>query len=443
MSGRAREVDPDVRAAALLSACCGRSAARGRCGCPADGTPRYGAVEHPGELGAAGPLAAPVLAELARIAGGAPTPNRVRLLLDGTQSYAAMLSLIDGARERIRFENFIFRADAAGHAFAAALQRRAEEGVDVRVLHDPFGSLMSRRAPIGLRFRRSPVQVRVYNPPRLSRAFLRDGRDHRKLVAADGAVAVVGGMCLADVWIGNCVSRCTWRDSAVEVEGPAAEALEREFDGLWARGRSFTRRPAAPASRRPKRGDARVARAHGRVPVRVLADRPGERRVERALVVVLDAAEREVFLTTPYLVPTAAVCGALCRAAARGVAVEVLVPAHNNHRVVALTMTRALRVLLRAGVVVRLWQGPLVHAKTVVVDGRWSLLGSSNLDPLSLVRNAELNLEIHGGAFGEQLRETFARDCRAAERLTQEMLARSGPALDGLAWVASRFARWQ
>lgn len=404
-------------ARALLRRCCSQKA-QGACTCPAPDPLEAPWISAPGDPGSL--LSPALLRRLLEVTGRAPTRgNRVRLLLDGTAAYGAMLELVEAAEQEVRFENFIFRDDAVGRAFARALRDRADQGVDVRVLHDPFGSLMSRRAPIGFRFHRSPAWVRVYNPPRPSAAFVRDGRDHRKLVVQDGQRAVVGGMCLADVWIGNCFERCTWRDSAVLAEGEAASQAAAEFDRMWARGRSFT-----PRTRRSGAGPAHKSTPpvvpRGDVPVRVLADERGTRRTERALVHVLDAAGSDAFLTTPYLLPTGPLARALCAAARRGVDVQLLVPLRGNHRLVALGMEHALGELLQAGVKVWRWTGPLVHAKTAVVDGCWSLVGSTNLDPLSLRANAELNLEIHGTAFGAQVRASFLHDLARSRAWSEE-----------------------
>lgn len=399
---------------ALLRQCCSSACADGPVhSCDQPGTPEYAEVSEPGGGAGAGLLSAKVLERLRAISGTAPTlDNRVRLLVDGVQAYTTMLDLVEEAEEEVLFENFIFRADAVGTAFADALKRRGQEGLSVRVLHDPFGSLMSLRAPIGFRFHRSPVQVRVYNPPRPTPSFVRQGRDHRKLVVQDGRRMVTGGMCLADVWLGNCVSTCTWRDSAVLVEGEAAQEAARGFEWLWKLGRSFTPRggrsfPTVPSGGpRPERW--------GSVPVRVVADEPRQRRVERMLVEVFAAAVSEILITNPYFVPPAPLAEALRGAARRGVATHVLVPGSSNHHWVGLSSEHVIGPLLAAGAQVWRWNGPLIHAKTIVVDRCWSLVGSTNLDPLSLRRNAELNVEIHGSRFGEQMADLFFRDVRLA-----------------------------
>lgn len=355
-------------------------------GCCADGLhacdrvePRvFEDVSTPGDLAPKGPLSVEAQVKLRKLTGLEPTAdNRVRLLVDGAQSYEAMLDIVEGSEREVLFENYIFRADALGRGFADALGRRAEEGVEVRVLHDPVGSISSFRLPIGLSLRKTPVRVRVYNPPRPTRAFLYHGRDHRKVVVGDHRRAVTGGICIADVWSGNCVTHCTWRDSAALVEGGAAREMAREFYRMWERGVSFT-----PRAGRQEDGAAPGLSVDGpgSVPVRVVADEPRRRRVEHVLEVAFEAAREEILLTNPYVIPPRPLAEALAAASRRGVDVRVLFPHTNNPRVVGLAVEHALGPLLSAGVRAWRWEGPLIHAKTVVVDRRWSLIGSSNLD---------------------------------------------------------------
>lgn len=386
-------------------------------GCCADGfhacdrvSPQaFEELSTPGHLVREGPLSLEAQGKMRELTGLEPTTdNRVRLLVDGTQSYQAMLDIVEGSEREILFENYIFRTDALGRGFANALRRRAEEGVDVRVLHDPVGSISSFRLPIGFSLRNTPVAVRVYNPPRPARSFLRYGRDHRKVVVGDRRRAVTGGICIADIWSGNCVTHCTWRDSAVLVEGGAAREVAGEFDRMWERGISFTARVEGRSA--GDEAEDHPAGTLGGVPVRVVADEPRRRRMERVLEVAFGAARQEILLTNPYVIPPGPLVTALAAAARRGVDVRILFPRTNNPRVVGLAVEHALGPLLSAGVRAWHWEGPLIHAKTVVVDRCWTLIGSSNLDPLSMRKLAELNLEIHGAAFGNQMAEVFFRD---------------------------------
>jgi len=377
-------------------------------------------VSDPGSVSPIGPLALEVQQALGRIAGREPTyANRVQLLVDGTETYGAMLNLVQSARAEVRFENFIFRDDTVGRAFADALRNRAAGGAAVKVLYDPLGSVMSRRLPIGHRFRQSAVRVRAYNPIRPTLAFFRDGRDHRKVVVQDEERVVAGGMCLADVWSGNCIRHCTWRDSAVLVEGQAARETARDFDQIWLRSKARVRRSGTSTSATVGL-DGGSGREFGTVPVRILSGHPPRRCLERVLTRVFAAAREEILLTNPYFLPTDDLMTSLGAAARRGVHVEILLPAHNNHFLAGAASEHVVGSLLEAGAQIWLWLGPMIHAKTVVVDRCWSAVGSSNLDALSLRRNLEFDIEIHGSVIGEELSAIFARDRTGCRPFTAE-----------------------
>lgn len=429
-AGRSARTDTEVRA--LLQRCCHLCEGLTQCACDRSASAAYPEVADPGALHPDGPLAPDVQARIAHIAGAEITRgNRVGLLIDGVQSFTAMLDLVRDAERSLRLENFIFRRDPVGLAFAKELRRRADEGVDVRVLFDWLGSLHRFRGPIRAHFLGSTVRARAYNPPAPSLEFLGKGREHRKSMVADERRAVVGGLCLADVWAGNCVERCTWRDSSVLVAGDAVLRVSRAFDELW----------GGPGEDAGRRGGG-ISKPAGSVPVRVIADRPGEGRIERVLVEVVDAARREVLITNPYVVPTAPLAGALRKAAERGVDVRLLLPASSDHRILDLASEHLLGPLLASGVRVWRWRGPMIHAKTVVADGSWSLVGSSNLDTLSLRRNEELNLEIHGARFGRQMTDTFRRDLERSDELAADQWRSRGPVRTLAARVAALGAAW-
>jgi cardiolipin synthase len=373
----------------------------------------FDTIDSPGRLDPVGPLDPGLQARLTESSGRPLTrANRVRLLRDGADTFTAMLELIERAEAEILLENYIIRSDAVGRAYGASLASRAQAGVDVRILHDPFGNLFSL-LPLHLRFWRSPVRLSIYNPPRPTRRYLRAWRDHRKLIVQDRARLVAGGLCIADVWLGNCVRQCTWRDSAVLVEGHAARHAAEAFDRLWQDAFALTwRRRIAQAPPLPSAVPA------GDVPVRILADEGGRRCSEEALTAAVGAARVEVLITNQYAVPTPGLTEALVAAVRRGVEVHVIVPPASRPIVVGLATEHRLGRLLAAGLHVWHWKGAMMHAKTAVVDRCWSLVGSTNLDWLSLRRNAELNVEIHGSHFGEQLAETFTVDRVACSPFT-------------------------
>ncbi len=426
-------------AAALLRHCCvGQTRDDESCSHTLATSP-HPTIRDAGALSGEGVLAPSVQRDIAGVTG---SPLRgghaVRILSDGTDSFGAMLDLVRTAREDIRFENFIFRADAVGRVFASELRARDDEGVRVRVVHDPVGALMAGKRPIDLLFRGSTVEVRLFNLEFPTLESRRLGRDHRKLVLADGSRMIAGGICLADPWVGNCVRHCTWRDSAVLVEGAAAADAAAAFDEVWGLSRRLFGRPSRSELRPP-----RPQRHEGDIPVRVIADlgrsRPTARVIERSI----EAARREVLITNPYFIPPDSIGHALAGAARRGVEVAVLVPGRNNHAVAGLSGEERAGALLRHGVHIYRWGGTMIHAKSIVVDGEWTLIGSSNLDHLSLNKNAELNVEIHGTAVGRTMAELFREDCRQSTRVTRDDWEGRSRARRIATRAALRLRRWQ
>ena len=365
-------------------------------------------ISEPGALEPTGPLAADVQTELTHLSGSTLTRNnKVRLLLDGTDSYGAMLDLIGSAEEEICFENFIFRADSVGRAFIAELRHRAEKDhLAVRVLHDPVGGRMSV-LPVALHFRGSGARVRLFNPIPTGLGFFALGRDHRKLVVQDRRRLVAGGLCVADVWLGNCIRHCTWRDSAMLAEGECAALAAEEFDRLWSHGIALTWRGHGAQRSVPTFSPAADI---GSVPIRVVADSRRRRATEKILVRVCNAARHEILITNQYFIPTTALRAALISAARKGVDVKLIVPRLARPMIAGLATDECLRGFFDSGIKVWRWNGPMMHAKTIVVDRSWLLVGSSNVDPQSLRFNAELNLEVHGEKIGEQMARVFAAD---------------------------------
>jgi len=193
-----------------------------------------------------------------RAAGARPIRgNNVRLLIDGPVVYDVMFDIIAGARHRVHLENYIFRADKVGWRFAEALASRAREGLHVRVLYDWLGSFMTRRK-LWRYLREAGVEVRAFNPPKFLDAFENLSRDHRKLVVGDGNRALTGGLCIGDEWVGNEKKGIMpWRDTAIEIMGPAAVALDQAFESIWG-----VTGPPVPAEENvgeaPEDGDASV-----------------------------------------------------------------------------------------------------------------------------------------------------------------------------------------
>jgi cardiolipin synthase len=338
--------------------------------------------------------------------------NAVRILRDGALAFPTMLAMIRAARRSVCFENFIMAHDATGEQFAAALERARRRGVVVRVLYDPVGTLLVRGGPVARRLKRSRIAARAFRPLSLTApwSWLRlRHRDHRKLLVVDEAYAAVGGLCIADHWAPAEKGGGGWRDTAVLVRGPAVADLQVAFDRMWRR----ARRPI-PETRTLEQPAAPTLPARGEATVMVVGDRPGTGRVAALYEWLADHAEESIELTDAYFVAPPRVLQALIRAARRGVRISVLLPGRNNHPVAGLAARRIYEPLLLAGAEIHEWSGVMLHAKTAVVDGFITLVGSSNLDPLSLHRNYELNVLIADPVTGQAMRQLFASDLEHA-----------------------------
>ena len=359
------------------------------------------------------------IAELSRRASAPARPvEGTRILRDGEEAFPAMLDLIRGATKSVQFENFIFAGDATGRRFAKVLGEAARRGIDVRVLYDPVGTMMVKGGSIAKTLAAEGVVARAFRPvspfmpwtwPRLRH------RDHRKTMVVDGDVAVVGGLCISDNWAAHGDGGHNWRDTAMMVRGPVVADVALAFDLMW---------------QRASGQDAPVPKAVSASPPvapcgLVAADYPGAHHVADIYVTLAARARRSLEITDAYLVTPEPVVAAFEAAARRGVEVRFLLPGTNNHPVAAASARRLYARLMAAGARIYEWRGMMVHAKTAVADGEITLVGSSNLDPLSMTRNYELNLLVADAHTGARMREMFARDlCGAREIVPSEWAKR-------------------
>ena len=336
-----------------------------------------------------------------RAAGGRPIPgNKVSLLFDGPASFDSMLELIGSAKEWIHFDNYIFRSDRTGRRFAEALGDQARRGVRVRVSSDWLGSLGTARS-FWRQLESAGVEVRLFNRPgplNLSSFF---SRNHRKLVVADGTRAVIGGLCIGDEWAGDSTKgRLPWRDSAVLIEGPAAAAVDQAFATTWGIGGS-----PVPAENR-----AGEVAARGDASIRVLAGAPARERAYRVSELLLAGAAQRVWITDAYLVAPRRLYRYLIDAATEGVDVRLLVPGTSD-LVLVRNLTRfGYRELIRSGVRIFEWKGPMLHAKTIVTDTRFVRVGSSNLNHSSLLGNYELDVLVDDPGLASLMEGQYRRD---------------------------------
>jgi len=360
------------------------------------------------------------------IAGLAKAPLRrghhVRILHDGALAFPSMIAAIRSAQRTVCFENFIFVHDRTGEDFAVALETAARRGVDVRVLYDPIGTMLVKGGSIRRRLKQSGVQVRMFRPFSVTQPWSwlhLYYRDHRKLLVVDDAAAFVGGINIGDNWSPASHGGAGWRDTAAVVRGPAVADCQLAFDRMWQR--AMERMPGSSGASHLELPAAQLPpAARGDEDVVVVGDRPRTHRVAALYEWLADRAEVSFDITDSYFVAPRRVFDALVRAARRGVRVRLLLPGRNNHPLAGLAARRIYEPMLEAGGEIWEWGGVMLHAKTAVVDGVISLIGSSNLDPLSLHRNYELNVVVGRGRATAVLQRFFEDDLQSARRLTLE-----------------------
>ena len=352
-------------------------------------------------------------------AAGAPLVggNSVRVLKDAGENFPAWLDAIANARRTIFFEHYMVADDEVGREFVSALAERARAGVRVMALYDWFGAF----GVAGSRLWRPLVdaggEVRCFNPPRLDSPFGWLGRDHRKLIAVDGEVGFASGLCVSRKWVGDPARGIEpWRDTGVEVRGPAVADFEDAFAQAWgAVSTPLDASALTPALDMP---------AMGEVSLRVLGTVPSTAGMYRLDQLIAAMAKRTLWLADAYFVGVAPYVQALRAAALDGVDVRLLVPGASDVPWVSRMSRASYRSLLEAGIRVFEWNGPMLHAKTAVADGRWARVGSTNLNLASWVGNYELDVAIEDTKIAEQMTAMYQADLARATEIVLDMRSR-------------------
>jgi cardiolipin synthase len=357
-------------------------------------------------------------------ASGAPLRhgNAVRLLKDASENYHAWLETIAEARRTIHFEMYILHGDEQGREFADALVRKASDGVRVRLLYDWMGGFRKTSRAFWNHLRAGGVDVRCYNPPRLDQPLGWVSRDHRKSIIVDGTVGFVTGLCVGRMWIGDAARHLDpWRDTGIEVRGPAVADLERAFADAW----------SAAGDPLPAEEIHATPPAAGRVALRVVATVPATGGLLRVDHLVAALARERLWLSDAYYGGAGSYVQALCAAAGDGLDVRLLVPGATDIPLVGAFSRAGYRPLLEAGVRVFEWNGSMMHAKTAVADRRWARVGSTNLNVASWVGNRELDVIVENAAFARQMEEMFLADLENATEIRLQGNRVRAPAQSG------------
>lgn len=345
--------------------------------------------------------------------------NHLQLLESGTAFFPALIAAIAAAREEVHLETYLFADDAAGRAVLAALCAAGKRGVAVRVLVDGFGA-RDFHDTLGRTLKKSGGEVLVYRPDIARFAFARRRlrRLHRKLAVIDGRVGFIGGINIIDDYdMGSTPHQIPPRfDYAVRIDGPVVDALHASVRSLWrlVRWATFGARPPAPAPLRRWSNTAHPVH-HGSassspgVAAR-LVERDNLRHrhaIEAAYLAAIHGARAEIILANAYFLPGRRFRRALEAAAQRGVRVSLLLQGRVEYALLHYATLGLYRLLMKSGIEIIEYRASFLHAKVAVIDGEWATVGSSNIDPFSLLLAREANIEVRDSGFAGELRRSL------------------------------------
>jgi cardiolipin synthase len=359
------------------------------------------------------------------LTGAALSPgNKVEILKNGVQIFPSMLAAIRAAKRTINLEFYIYWDGEIGRTFAEALAERARAGVAVKVILDAVGSsTMSARLIDFLR--RNGIDLEWYHPLRWYTLSRFNHRTHRKVLVVDGTVGFSGGVGIADEWLGDADSKDHWRDTVARVEGPAVTQMQFSFMDNWvkSRGELLTGLDYFPA-----------LEPRGEHLAQVIKSSPseGSSTVKLLYIVSIVSAQKTIWISNAYFVPDRDTIRALEGAVRRGVDVRVIVPGEVTDVPIVRQASRLhYELLLRRGIRIFEYQPTMMHAKTMVVDGIWTTIGSSNFDDRSFRLNDEVNVNIYDAGIAAQMEKMFQEDlARSREIVAAKWLRR--PVFDKL-----------
>jgi cardiolipin synthase len=356
-------------------------------------------------------------AEFKRLAELLETPayqgNRIDLLVNGDCIFPSMLQAIDAAEREICFETFIYWSGEIAHRFGWGLIQAAKRGVKVHVLLDWWGALKMDEELID-QMRDGGVRVRYFNPLRWWQLKRLNYRTHRKIMVVDMEVAFTGGVGIADVWRGDAASPDQWHDLHYRITGPVVRCFHDAFLELWS---EVLKEPRLAAA------DETPAAIEGRetVTAQVMTSSPrqGSERAYRAYRCAIETSQQSLRLMTAYFVPDQDTIAAMIAATERGVRFDVMVPGqYIDSTVVRYASRSSWGKLLNAGINIHVYDPTMLHAKVMIVDDKWLLVGSANFDNRSFSLNDEIIMTVFSPRFAAEHRELFERDSKRCHSLT-------------------------
>ena len=368
--------------------------------------------------------------------------NRVSLLVDGPQTLTAIRQAIEAARHHVHVETYIFADDEVGREFRDLLVNRRQAGIQVRVLYDAVGSVTTPGAFFDV-MREAGIEVgqfRPLDPVRTPVPWKINNRDHRKIVVVDGRIAFTGGINISSTYASASTVRPgpkqgreeAWRDTHLRIEGPVVAQFQKLFLATWTRaGGKLDASTADLLPESPSSGSELVAA------VATDGDDASEATIYATYMVSIRHASRRLWITQAYFAPNKEMRRAFIEAARRGVDVRLIVPGFTDSGLIFHASRASYEELLKGGVKIYEQPHALLHAKTAVVDGVLSMVGSANLDMRSFLHNNEVNAVIVGSEFGKRMEALFEKDLQAGRALDLEHW-RKRPLTDKLKELGSK-----
>lgn len=372
------------------------------------------------------------------------TGNQVKVLVDGPETYAAIEAAMRDARRSIDLETFIYGADDIGKRFAALLAEKKREGVAVRVLYDSLGS-MDTPHDFFDQLRSQGVEVREFrpmNPVKNPQIWNIQNRDHRKIVVVDGKTGFTGGINIDSTYLSASTSRPGpkrglkdgWRDTHVRIDGPAVAQLQQLFAQSW-----------KTAGGDPTDvGGADQIQPAGKMLVTIVSNNSDsdDRSLYGTYLAAFKGASHRLWITHAYFAPNEDLLTAITDAAQRGVDVRLIVPSFTDSSLVLNATQSTFTRLLKSGVKIYELKDALLHAKSVVIDGTVTIVGSANLDMRSFVHNEEANAVVIDRDVGQRMEQVFEKDQKAARPVELERWQKRSMWQRFKEFWVSRFGYW-
>lgn len=337
--------------------------------------------------------------------------NNIKLLLNGEAKFPEVLRALEQAKHHIHMEYYIFSYDDIGKKIVDVLIRKAKEGVEVRIVIDDFGSSKNKR--MVKRLRKANVIVHRFMPVRFAFLAQANFRNHRKIIVIDGRVGFEGGINIDERYLNNGKHKLYWRDTHIKVEGPLVNLLQLQFLLSW----HFTSKTKFPFEK-PYFGNH--FDNSGNATATLVASGPDSPRpyCMEAILAAINQAKKQIWIVTPYFIPTDQIITALQIAASNGVDIQMILPGKSDSHVVKHASLSYIRPLLRSGIRIFLYEKGFAHAKTMTFDGQLSIIGTANMDTRSFYINFEIAAIIYDQTVCEEVDKSFINDLKQSKEVT-------------------------